>query len=76
MGDSESVREEKLRDLAPFAVTQKILNATAADSIFYALLTSTSRRGGFRRGNRWKPNRSSGAKPSIAEPLFRRSFST
>jgi len=34
MGDSESVREEKLRDLAPFAVTQKILDATAADSIF------------------------------------------
>ena len=34
MGDAESVRAEKLRDLAPFAVTEKILNLTAADSIF------------------------------------------
>ena len=34
MGDSESVREEKLKDLAPFAVTEKILALTAADSIF------------------------------------------
>lgn len=34
MGDAESVRAEKLRDLAPFAVTEKILNVTAADSIF------------------------------------------
>lgn len=34
MGDSESVREEKLRDLAPFAVTQKVLDLTASDSIF------------------------------------------
>ena len=34
MGDSENVREEKLKDLAPFAVTEKILALTAADSIF------------------------------------------
>ena len=34
MGDSESVREEKLKDLAPFAVTEKILALTASDSIF------------------------------------------
>ena len=34
MGDSESVRDEKLRDLAPFAVDQKILDLTAPDSIF------------------------------------------
>ena len=34
MGDSESVREEKLRDLQPFAVSQKILDLTASDSIF------------------------------------------
>ena len=34
MGDSESVREEKLRDLQPFAVTQKVLDLTASDSIF------------------------------------------
>ena len=34
MGDPESVRAEKLRDLASFAVTEKILNLTAPDSIF------------------------------------------
>ena len=34
MGDSEDVREEKLRDLAPFAVNQKILEQSAPDSIF------------------------------------------
>ncbi len=34
MGDAESERAEKLRDLAPFAVTQKILDLTASDSIF------------------------------------------
>ena len=34
MGDSESVREEKLRDLQPFAVTQEVLDLTAPDSIF------------------------------------------
>lgn len=34
MGDSESVREEKLRDLSGFAVSQQILDLTAPDSIF------------------------------------------
>ncbi len=34
MGDDESVRSEKLRDLAPFAVNQKMLDLTASDSIF------------------------------------------
>jgi ornithine carbamoyltransferase len=34
MGDSESVREEKLQDLAPFAVTERILKLTAPDSVF------------------------------------------
>lgn len=34
MGDPESVRAEKLRDLSGFAVTEKILNLTAPDSIF------------------------------------------
>ena len=34
MGDPESVRAEKLRDLASFAVTEKILGLTAPDSIF------------------------------------------
>jgi ornithine carbamoyltransferase len=34
MGDSENIRAEKLRDLAPFAVTEKILALTASDSIF------------------------------------------
>jgi ornithine carbamoyltransferase len=34
MGDAESVRAEKLRDLAPFAVTQEILSLTSPDSIF------------------------------------------
>lgn len=34
MGDAESVRAEKLRDLAPFAVTPEILNLTSSDSIF------------------------------------------
>ena len=34
MGDAESERAEKLRDLAPFAVTEKVLALTASDSIF------------------------------------------
>jgi ornithine carbamoyltransferase len=34
MGDAESVREAKLRDLSEFAVTKKILDLTASDSIF------------------------------------------
>lgn len=34
MGDSENVREEKLRDLANFAVTEKVLALTAPDSVF------------------------------------------
>lgn len=34
MGDDEKLRAEKLRDLAPFAVTQAMLRLTAADSIF------------------------------------------
>lgn len=34
MGDSENIRAEKLRDLTPFAVTEKILALTASDSIF------------------------------------------
>lgn len=34
MGDAENLREEKLRDLAPFAVTEKIMALTTSDSIF------------------------------------------
>ena len=34
MGDSESVREEKLHDLSGFTVSQQILDLTAPDSIF------------------------------------------
>jgi ornithine carbamoyltransferase len=34
MGDSESVRTEKLAALAPYAVTQELMNLTTTDSIF------------------------------------------
>jgi ornithine carbamoyltransferase len=34
MGDAESVRAEKLRDLAHFAVTEKIFALTSPDSVF------------------------------------------
>ena len=34
MGDDESVRTEKLRDLAPFAVTKKLMSLTEKDGIF------------------------------------------
>lgn len=34
MGDDESVRADKLRDLKPFAVTKKVLALTASDSVF------------------------------------------
>lgn len=34
MGDSESVRTEKLAALAPYAITQELMNLTTTDSIF------------------------------------------
>ena len=34
MGDPESEREEKLRVLAPFAITDHLMSLTSADSIF------------------------------------------
>lgn len=34
MGDAESEREMKLKDLAPFAVTEKVLALTTSDSVF------------------------------------------
>jgi len=34
MGDSESVRTEKLAALAPYAITQELMNSTTTDSIF------------------------------------------
>lgn len=34
MGDPESERAEKMRALAPFAVTEKLMSLTASDSIF------------------------------------------
>ncbi|CAB4731931.1 MAG: ornithine carbamoyltransferase [Actinobacteria bacterium] len=34
MGDSEDVRSEKLKALAPFAVTKDLMSKTASDSIF------------------------------------------
>lgn len=34
MGDSEADRAEKMRDLAPFAVTQKLMSLASSDGIF------------------------------------------
>ena len=34
MGDPEEVRAEKLKALAPFAITENLMSLTASDSIF------------------------------------------
>jgi ornithine carbamoyltransferase len=34
MGDPENVRSEKLKALAPYAITKDLMSASAADSIF------------------------------------------
>ena len=41
MGDPEEVRSEKLKALAPFAITKNLMSLTASDSIFMHCLPAT-----------------------------------
>jgi ornithine carbamoyltransferase len=34
MGDSEVIREKKIKDLSPFAITQELMSLTAPDAVF------------------------------------------